>query len=727
MPRLNKRKRKWTPRKKSHPGAVNGGIPVLPILVSPTVQVPLEVQVPPSLSPIASPKNDFRRAQRHLKKSTHFDPSDYLGSHAKHRAGYVQRSLTRLKIKNEMEKESVSKASSLAKVKDVNIRLVLENYEVKKHLDDTSKYLSARCEATMSRMRKVAELKDQELTKMQKHLGLNLKENATRQERRTALGKGVNKLSGMVLGTWNNHTRAHSVVREIIMGGTFGFEAGNSVSRTVARSHGNQVIEPWRVAKALDTSTVGGCNVRGVQTLWEVEDKKRDPNDIFDRRGHALLPSRHAVSDDRARLQGFIQKTIELVHEPENKNGDTVRANFEQLFRYLLKRYGLHETAQQESVEICISIDAAQVTKKSHTTAGFKFTDTRCANPNKIDENTGEPELMFITYDDNGFLTYSGIQSRDNCAVAQVVLASETKEVIKSFALFFEFATQLEKVGLPAKGNEPALKPFRVLCPADKSALQKLTNRGGACKNAKYFCTYCSCHSDLSLMSHKTGDDVCEVFCMSSGRNICRHWAVEDMDERTRMSKFLYDKIVLDIIRVNEPTYDWHSGLPENLRTTGFTDDGLPKLPYWEYVKYLKHTEELEHVTEQSVLEVVEGNVFLPKDNPQHLDFEALNGKKEHQHLSKVLCDLYLRKYSNDDLIVLSRAGKIELLRKRLKLGEKIKLCRVALDLNEKALRSRLVEIHQAIMCILHLENRTGEKYLYYGLYLIRILVTCDL
>ena len=235
MPRLNKRKMKWTPRKKSHPGAVNGGIPVLPILVSPTVQVPLEVQVPPSLSPIASPKNDFRRAQRHLKKSTHFDPSDYLGSHAKHRAGYVQRSLTRLKIKNEMEKESVSKASSLAKVKDVNIRLVLENYEVKKHLDDTSKYLSARCEATMSRMRKVAELKDQELTKMQKNLGLNLKQNATQQERRTALGKGVNKLSGMVLGTWNIHTRAHSVVREIIMGGTFGFEAGNSVSRTVAR------------------------------------------------------------------------------------------------------------------------------------------------------------------------------------------------------------------------------------------------------------------------------------------------------------------------------------------------------------------------------------------------------------------------------------------------------------------------------------------------------------
>ena len=47
------------------------------------------------------------------------------------------------------------------------------------------------------------------------------------------------------------------------MGGIFGFEAGNSVSRTVARSQGNQDIEPWRVAKALDTSTVGGCNVRG--------------------------------------------------------------------------------------------------------------------------------------------------------------------------------------------------------------------------------------------------------------------------------------------------------------------------------------------------------------------------------------------------------------------------------------------------------------------------------
>jgi hypothetical protein len=103
--------------------------------------------------------------------------------------------------------------------------------------------------------------------------------------RRAALARGLKKLPGYILKTWDPRTGAHAICSLVTTGVAFGKEVGNSCSQTIGRSFGNTVIESWRVMRAIDMSTVGGCNVRGVQTFWDVEDKKRYPSYKFDRRG----------------------------------------------------------------------------------------------------------------------------------------------------------------------------------------------------------------------------------------------------------------------------------------------------------------------------------------------------------------------------------------------------------------------------------------------------------
>ena len=663
-----------------------------------TLLVGVDLSTSASYNTPSYDRSPVLNSTRRTKKPDNFDPSEYLGATPEHRAAYKRRARTRLVNSFHAEDESIARSRE----KDVTIqRLVYDNSQLHKKSEDLK---SNRCEKF--------ELKAAELTKLQKNLGLDIPHNADNVTRRAALARGLKKLPGYILKTWDPRTGAHAICSLVTTGVAFGKEVGNSCSQTIGRSFGNTVIESWRVMRAIDMSTVGGCNVRGVQTFWDIEDKKRDPRDKFDRRGYSILPSRKAISDDRARLQHLIRKTIKLDHDPNNPNGDHVKINTEQLLRYVLKKMGLYTIAQEESIEICISVDAAQLTLKSHTTAGFKFTDLRSVNLHDIDKTTGKPKYMFVQYDNNGEMTYTGCQSRDNCAIAEVFLANESKAVMRAFGDFFKFTNKLGEVGLPANGNEPALKPFKVACPADKSALQKLTGRGGACKQVKYFCTYCACHSDLSLMAHKCGDDVCEQFCKPFGRTICRHMAVDDKEELVRKAEFLYDEIRKEFIRVNRgvPGYMWQSELPENLQTC-FTDDGNPTLSYWEYVKHLQHTEELQCIVERTVLQV-EVNVacnIRPEDNPIHLDFVAPTAKKSFEHLSKVHADLYLRKFSDHELKDLSRLHKIELLHERNKLAGKIECFRAALELDEKAIPDRLVEIHQAIMCILHLENRTGE------------------
>ena len=85
-------------------------------------------------------------------------------------------------------------------------------------------------------------------------------------------------------------------------------------------------------------------------------------------------------------------------------------------------------------------------------------------DPDTVDPNTGEKLFLSVDSDGNTLDSYERMQSSDNCVVAAIVLAKETKKLLRvHFADFFKFANDIAKHGLPAHDGEPALKPFKII------------------------------------------------------------------------------------------------------------------------------------------------------------------------------------------------------------------------------------------------------------------------
>jgi hypothetical protein len=62
--------------------------------------------------------------------------------------------------------------------------------------------------------------------------------------------------------------------------------------------------------------------------------------------------------------------------------GEMFQYDYELYIRFLLKCFKLHDVAQRESVEFCITLDDAELCKGlSHLMAGVKITDPRAIDP----------------------------------------------------------------------------------------------------------------------------------------------------------------------------------------------------------------------------------------------------------------------------------------------------------------------------------------------------------
>ena len=80
------------------------------------------------------------------------------------------------------------------------------------------------------------------------------------------------------------------------------------------------------------------------------------------------------------------------------------------------------------------------------------------------------------------------------CCVMVIADARDKKELYEDvFRDFYDWGRQLAVNGIPATDTEPALRPFTVTHGSDMKAQWMLSNRGGGCKNKRFFCTFCSC------------------------------------------------------------------------------------------------------------------------------------------------------------------------------------------------------------------------------------------
>ena len=110
-----------------------------------------------------------------------------------------------------------------------------------------------------------------------------------------------------------------------------------------------------------------------------------------------------------------------------------------------------------DGAEICSAGNATQ------TAAGIKVMDIDAINP------ATDNSLMFVDERDidGNVLSLKNYQTFRNHALSQILLHGETKETVENvFGPFFKFALDFGENGLPARGNEPAIrgKKSRVNC-----------------------------------------------------------------------------------------------------------------------------------------------------------------------------------------------------------------------------------------------------------------------
>jgi hypothetical protein len=231
-----------------------------------------------------------------------------------------------------------------------------------------------------------------------------------------------------------------------------------------------------------------------------------------------------------------------------------------------------------DGIQIAITGDGAALTtstrKAGQTCVGIKMVDPRCRHPIT-------KELCFISTlpdeeEDIEVECYAGVQSADHCFPSAIVLAPESRDLVsKGFKPFFDFFNELKANGLPAHGDEPAFKPFDVICPADLSFQQKVTGLGGACKNMKFFCTCCesNSHDNWNLFHKITDPDEFCRYCIANESDSCCHRAVNDKAELKRKENWLIDILLNDCRKpTNNPSLNLKDCLPttESNCFTGF-------------------------------------------------------------------------------------------------------------------------------------------------------------
>jgi hypothetical protein len=194
-----------------------------------------------------------------------------------------------------------------------------------------------------------------------------------------------------------------------------------------------QVFLPWKILHAIDLSIAGSLNYNGVGTLRSVEE--------LERYQRGILPLRSQIQRASYELHNIAQGIIPF-EKKESELGEMFAYDYELFIRYILKSFLLYEIAQRESVEICMTLDGAELCDGlSHLTAGIKISDHRA-----IDARDGVPLSSLA----NGvFSRIFKVQSRNYCFALKSLLGKDCKSAYREFSNFFLFFERLKSNGLP--------------------------------------------------------------------------------------------------------------------------------------------------------------------------------------------------------------------------------------------------------------------------------------
>jgi hypothetical protein len=284
------------------------------------------------------------------------------------------------------------------------------------------------------------------------------------------------------------------------------------IIKELKRMHIRNVFKEWKLLKAFDCSSVGAFKTSTLQAMHAVLDE--DKNGFF--------PSASSVDRCRKLLDNH-GKNLVGYERKVTKYGEVYYINFDNVIRLLLKATGLYSKAQCSNVSLSFTADGAALMKsRTHVSCGVKITDVDGFHP-----LTRTP-LTNVSYNDDECGTcFNMVQSRELCAILVMADAKDSKELYNDvFKEFYEYSEKLRRFGMEASESEPELKPFIVTHPQDMKSAQTVSNKGGNCKMKTYFCHLCSCRKD-ELVRYKFGDHRCNR-CQAKNRARCYHHALCD-------------------------------------------------------------------------------------------------------------------------------------------------------------------------------------------------------
>ena len=623
-------------------------------------------------------------------------------------------------------------------------------------------------------------LDPKQLHDMMHHLGMDTEGRLTNQASKLQMVKGMQAMINYHLGHLNQQQQADTLGELLFNGHLFGKACANHVATTVTKSVTTCIFSSVALLKCTD-SFGGALNHSGVAQYQSIEAQSGLTNP---KQGHGMLHKRWKLTEATKIANMFVKYLLNIQHIPESEFGETVYVDHERAFRVIVEAFGLTERASTVGIEWAICADGAELENNiSHTCLGIKMTDEGAVDP-----KTGELSFVeHVVHEGSSTMQYKNTQSTDTCMVQSICLHNETKDVVrKVFAPAFEFAKDLAKNGLPARGDQPAIAAGGTLvCCGDMSLQWKVAGCGGACKVAKHFCHCCEVTS-ADVLDYVTGDSICEI-CKHNNRDKCSHKAVNDEKEIQRKGYELIDLICKDHCLHHrelsidpseyEPSVDrkkvlclilpagsvpcfggWRDVTEEETNGTLETDgvpveetdgtpaatdkqterikiwddvslretideDGTCKRPLLDYVRSIKHTEE--EVAKQTKVHH-QPTALLKNILVDNIEFElGKNARQDSQFKANVLQDLNLRGFTvaNNNLPEEVHA-RVTLLNERLVLGKYVTRIRDTLTIDEEGQEYRLFNTGQIIPCILHGSSRQTEKTL--TMLLIEAIKNCS-
>jgi len=467
----------------------------------------------------------------------------------------------------------------------------------------------------------------------------------------------IEKAASVALPGKHAATKAKMIIDALSSGLIFGGE-GVELLNKLHINYIRHIFKPWKMVKAYDCSLIGAFKTATIKALHSVLDDGKV----------GMFPSTSSIDQTRKILDDYCMEVIGCERKV-TRHGEVYVIHHERAIRLLLKATGLYEKAQRTQVSLAFTADGAALRKSwMHVSCGIKITDPDGRHPitglplveNVVDEDEGEKSI------------YNCIQSRELCTILVIADARDSKELYYDvFRDFFDYALHIGNHGIAASDDGPQLQPFLVSFPQDMKSAQITSKKGGCCKTKKFFCHLCACTKN-NLVSFNVGESRCER-CKRRGRAKCYH---HEVMETTLTQQLLHD-------------------LQDEL------------LAYVE--KY--HTE-LSNVRKESKLRTDPAQVDKETD-VHHIEFviPECDRAKKNEYIQFIAKECRIRNIQIMGASVLEWRDALKecvFIERRLELLNQLK------EWHEQGVQEipLIPFIELLIPCILHLENRVGEKIL---------------